>query len=180
MNLHIKILLLVIHHLHWTFYISYTYCGVVPNRKWILGVITYLSSVRTNLKRRKMQKSTTEQPTTSFRCSVHKLLLTAEEPETTIRFNKTFVPLYKAYTKANISQAKAARQLQIKCGYGNQQKILKTFIVNIGQNTFTPTKNLIIEPYKLYKLFPYSDGISATKRTSDRRKSLRTLKQYFI
>ena len=153
---------------------------MVPNCKWILGVITYLSSVRTNLKRRKMQKSTTEQPTTSFRCSLQKLVLTAEEPETTIRFNNTFVPLYKAYTKTNISQAKAPRHLQIKCEYGNQQKILKTFIVNKGQNMFTPTRKLIIEPYKLCKLFPYNDGISATKRTSHTRKALRTLKQYFI
>ena len=111
---------------------------------------------------------------------MQKLLLTAEEPETTIRFNRSFVPLYKAYTKANISQAKAPRHLQIKCEYGNQQKILKTLIVNIGRNTLTPTKNLIIEPCKLYKLFPYKDGISATKRTSHRRKTLRTLKQYVI
>ena len=111
---------------------------------------------------------------------MQKLLLTAEEPETTIRFNRSFVPLYKAYTKANISQAKAPRHLQIKFNYGNQQTILKTFTVNIGQNTFTRTKKIIIEPYKLYKLSPYNDGISATKRTSDRIKTLRTFKQYFI
>ena len=64
---------------------------------------------------------------------MQKLLLTAEEPETTIRCNKTFVPLYKAYANANISQAKAPRHLQIKCEYGNKQTILKTFIVNTEQ-----------------------------------------------
>ena len=82
--------------------------------------------------------------------------------------------LYKVHKKTNTSQAKAQhRPYRI---YGNQRKMPKVIKVNKRQNPLTPSEEIINECNKLFKVSTVQRWHLATKRTSKRRKTFRTIK----
>ena len=91
-----------------------------------------------------MTEPTKQQSTTSINSPAHKRPRTVQEPETNIRLEENFVPLYKAYRKACVSQAKAGHHLKTLLEYKNQRKIPKAFKINIKPQVPTPTTELII------------------------------------
>lgn len=92
-----------------------------------------------------MTEPTNQQSTTSISSPAHKRPRTVQEPETNIRLEENFVPLYKAYRKASVSQAKAGHHLDTLLEYKNQRKIPKAFKINIKPQVPTPTTELIID-----------------------------------
>ena len=61
------------------------------------------------------------------------------------RLEEEFVPLYKAYRKARVSLAKAEHHYKTLTEYKTQQKIPKSFKVNIKPQVPNPSTKFIID-----------------------------------
>ena len=91
-----------------------------------------------------MTNETTPTNTTDISSPAYKRKRETEE-EAPTRLEEQFVPLYKAYRKANINVAKASHHHKTLSDFSAQSKIPKAFKINIKPQIPNPTTDFIIE-----------------------------------